>query len=129
MTIGEKCNNPLNIRYEINNHWLGQTGQLSGFVRFKDQVWGVRAACVLLKNYRKKGVVTVEDIITRWAPPSENDTENYIRFVCSQTGLYRNSKVDNIHFISGVILAMIKMETGMKISSQLVHNMVTSVGV
>lgn len=30
---------------------------------------------------------TVRAIITRWAPPSENDTEGYIRNVCLWTGL------------------------------------------
>lgn len=30
---------------------------------------------------------SVRQIITRWAPPSENDTEAYIRNVCKHTGL------------------------------------------
>ncbi|MEK6397859.1 MAG: hypothetical protein V4734_07215, partial [Terriglobus sp.] len=30
---------------------------------------------------------TVRQVITRWAPPNENDTEKYIRDVCSFSGL------------------------------------------
>ena len=29
----------------------------------------------------------IEDIISRWAPPSENDTKAYIRSVCALTGI------------------------------------------
>lgn len=75
--------NPLNIRHNPDNVWLGSMVQnpYKGFVRFIDQVFGVRAAIVLLKNYYSKGFRSVSSIVTRWAPPSENDTRKYIEFV------------------------------------------------
>lgn len=75
-------NNPFNIRYVSSNKWRGQVGICHGFAVFSSLELGVRAACQLVMvSYRRKGVKSVRDIITRFAPPSENDTENYIRFV------------------------------------------------
>jgi len=49
--------------------------------------WGIRAAFVLLRTYSTKYHANcIRDIISRWAPPTENDTERYIRNVCLWTG-------------------------------------------
>lgn len=81
---GWRNNNPLNIRYDRNNAWQGQTGQDSeGFCKFNNLVNGTRAAFALLRSYKSRyHCVTIRDIITRWAPPSENHTDTYIEFVC-----------------------------------------------
>ena len=96
MTIGERNNNPLNIRKVPGTHWKGELPQstppLGGdggglFVRFTTLEHGIRAAYQILDTYRRKyKAVCIEDIISRWAPPSENDTEAYIRSVCTLTG-------------------------------------------
>lgn len=75
-------NNPLNIRYSSGNKWIGQTGKNKGFAVFSDMVYGWRAAIILLVKYQRTGYDTIRKIVTRWAPPSENDTEAYIRDVC-----------------------------------------------
>ena len=36
----------------------------------------------------------VDDIISRWAPPSENDTQAYIKFVCEKTNTNPMDKLD-----------------------------------
>ena len=96
MTRGIRNNNPLNIRKVPGTHWQGEVLPLRGsgegagdkkFVQFKSIEWGIRAACCILKTYQRKYQATcVEDIITRWAPPSENATSEYIRTVCRLTG-------------------------------------------
>ena len=96
MTLGERNNNPLNIRKVPGTHWKGEIPQstppLGGdggglFVRFTTLEHGIRAAYQILDTYRRKyKAVCIEDIISRWAPPSENDTEAYIRSVCTLTG-------------------------------------------
>ena len=94
MTLGERNNNPLNIRKVPGTHWKGeilpsiQGGDGGGsFVRFTTLEHGIRAAYQILDAYRRKyKAVCIEDIISRWAPPSENDTEAYIRSVCTLTG-------------------------------------------
>jgi len=93
MTLGERNNNPLNIRKVPGTHWKGELPSIQGgdrggsFVRFESMEWGIRAALCILATYKRKYKATcIEDIITRWAPPSENDTQSYIKNVCRLTG-------------------------------------------
>ena len=76
-------NNPFNIRNNIGNNWLGQTGSNKGFCVFSRLEYGVRAACIIVcRSYRKRGILTIQEIINTFAPSSENDTDKYIVFVC-----------------------------------------------
>lgn len=82
--------NPLNIRRVASTEWIGQSAMQTDtrFVRFDSNEWCIRAACCILRTYaRRYGAVCIRDIINRWAPPSENHTERYIRNVCLWTGL------------------------------------------
>lgn len=82
-------NNPFNIRFVKSNHWIGQTGQTDGFVDFSDVIYGIRAAALLvMRSYRSKGILTISEIINRYAPPIENRTTNYINYVCSALGVF-----------------------------------------
>ena len=86
---GIRNNNPLNIRRNPANQWQGlrpvQADKL--FCQFKAMKWGLRAAIKLLDNYIRRGAQTPRQIISRWAPPSENDTASYVRKACQRTGL------------------------------------------
>ncbi len=53
---------------------------------FSSVVYGVRAMVKILRTYRRKGYVSYRSIITRYAPPSENDTDAYIKYVCKKCG-------------------------------------------
>ena len=119
-TLGERNNNPLNIRKVPGTHWKGELPSIQGgatgvfraatkcgsgptkgsnypvatevgggsFVRFSSIEFGLRAAFVLLRTYSAKYHANcIRDIISRWAPPTENDTEKYIKNVCLWTGL------------------------------------------
>lgn len=111
--IGFRINNPLNIRYSSANNWKGQTGQQSGFCVFDTPENGIRAAMVNLKSYRKQGVVTIGDIISRWAPPTENNTQNYIDFVCKKLGANISDEVEqNAQNYIALLQAMCIMEIG-----------------
>ena len=95
LPLGIRNNNPLNIRKVPGTHWKGeilpsiQGGDGGGsFVRFETIEYGLRAAFVLLRTYSAKYHANcIRDIISRWAPPTENDTEKYIKNVCLWTGL------------------------------------------
>ena len=81
--------NPLNIRRVAGTRWKGQRAEQTDreFVQFSSVEYGIRAAFCLLETYRRKyKAVCIEDIINRWAPPSENDTRKYIETVCMLTG-------------------------------------------
>ena len=89
---GLRNNNPLNIRYNPRNRWRGQVPNRSDmeFCQFTSMRWGIRAAFILMINYHKQGINTPRQIITRWAPPSENNTEGYINSVA----MLLNGKLD-----------------------------------
>lgn len=89
-TRGIINNNPLNIRRSRANNWKGQRPYQSDkeFVQFTDIFYGLRAAVITIRNYhRKHGAKTLADIINRWAPPTENHTTDYLRFVARESGI------------------------------------------
>lgn len=112
-TIGQ--NNPFNLR-DYNQNWEGQTGATEGFVDYGDERSGVRAADKLLENYGKQGVVTIRDIVSKFAPANENDTEAYIEFVSNQTGIPSEQPIDMGNAVDRrkVLAAMGQMESGYK---------------
>lgn len=57
--------------------------------------WGYRAMFVLLHTYRvKHNRRTLREMISRWAPPSENHTENYIRAVATAANISPDQPLD-----------------------------------
>jgi len=87
-------NNPGNIR-KSKDAWQGKTGNDGEFVTFDTPQNGVRALTKLLYNYQKKyNLNTITGIITRWAPPSENDTASYIALVASKTGIGADEEIN-----------------------------------
>ena len=118
-TLADINNNPLNIRFSPQNQWRGQTGENHGFCVFKSESYGIRAAYRIICNYIRNGFNTIEKIVSRWAPASENNTEWYIQFVCTETMIHRLEilKDENIHdywTIIMIIQAMAQMECGKK---------------
>lgn len=104
-------NNPFNIRYSYRNQWLGLVEVnpvTNGFCNFIDKSYGIRAACyLLLRSYRMKGVDTIDSIIRRFAPPSENNTDKYIKFVSINSGVYMPyAKLVSVKQYSKVLHAM-----------------------
>ena len=118
-------NNPLNIRAG-KSKWLGQVLPQRGsgegaFCHFESMEYGIRAAFCLLRTYATKYRLNcVKDIITRWAPPSENDTQSYIRHVCVLTGFGGNQRLTEKDW-PRLIKAMAKMESGMDLDDELIQ--------
>ena len=91
---GIRNNNPLNIRRSADK-WQGQRPLSNSpegektFCQFYSMEYGWRAAFVILCRtyYGKYGLKTIRDIVTRWAPPKENNTEAYIRRVTDRIGI------------------------------------------
>lgn len=80
--IGIRLNNPGNIRYNEHNRFLGLVGKENGFCKFESPVYGVRAVCVVLRNYMRRNIRTISAIIDRYAPASDgNNTTAYIDYV------------------------------------------------
>lgn len=80
-------NNPLNLR-RTSSAWLGLLGRHEvkqwddEFCQFANIEWGIRAAAITMRTYIKKyRLNTVQSIIMRWAPPTENNTSAYLATV------------------------------------------------
>lgn len=114
-TIGERLNNPLNIRL-TDNHWLGKLTPSSdkSFEQFDKPENGIRAAAKILLTYYYHGIDTISGIIERWAPTNENPTDAYIHNVCDWTGIDPDAHLmlTSMDDLKPVITAMIKQEQG-----------------
>ena len=81
--------NPGNIR-QSKTRYKGERypSRDSEFKEFESMAYGYRAMFVLLDTYsRRYGLCTIRQMLNRYAPPSENFTEGYIRFVSEKTGI------------------------------------------
>lgn len=124
---GIRNNNPLNIRHNPRNRWLGLSLNQTDpeFCQFDSMTYGVRAAMKLLRQYAiKQHRYTISDYITRWAPPSENNTRNYIDFVSKQIDYPANINLyfrDRPRFIA-MVRAMGKMESNYDIPDYILND-------
>ena len=120
---GIRNNNPLNIRRGAK--WKGlrevQTDPL--FAQFTDMAWGIRAGAVLLRNYAKRyKAKNLWDIIHRWAPPEENHTTDYLRFVARESGVnpIDELNVNDKDTLMKIISAMTLYECGENIPQKII---------
>ena len=111
-------NNPGNLNRN-RTRWEGMSADQASdprFVVFETPEYGVRAMGKTLQTHQKKhNLNTISGIISRWAPPKENDTQAYIQIVSSKLGIGPNTKIDivkNKDILSQLTSAMIEMEGG-----------------
>lgn len=110
--LQQMTRNPLNIRWNKGNNWMGQIGEYKGFVIFSEEFLAVRAVLKILRNYRNRGIKTIRDVITTWAPPTENNTANYVRYVANAIGCEVDSKLRYDLDVFNLVCAMWKIESG-----------------
>jgi hypothetical protein len=85
---GIRNNNPGNIRWDRYTEWEGMTGaDDDGFVIFSEPEYGIRAMTRIFKSYARRGITSVADIVSTWAPEIENNTTAYIDHVARKLGL------------------------------------------
>lgn len=80
---GIRNNNPGNIRIS-KTAWRGKKLENTDgdFEQFTSAYYGIRALVRVLRVYQTKhNLKTIAQIINRWAPPNENDTEAYANAV------------------------------------------------
>jgi hypothetical protein len=82
---GVNVNNVGNVR---------PVGSSTGFQQPKDMNEGLQIMDNNLKAYGDKGINTLEGIISRWAPPSENDTPAYIKSAAQRLGIDPKQPID-----------------------------------
>lgn len=137
VTRGVRNNNPGNIDYNPRNRWIGQLAPHPGiekrFARFDTPENGIRALAKLILAYRGKdgmpnvgasGIDTVREIINRWAPGTENDTESYIRATAASLKVASDAPLDvhSLPVLVGLVTAIIRHENGgVPYSTQLIE--------
>ena len=103
---GIRNNNPGNIRWGADWQGLKKDGksQDPSFCVFATPVWGIRALAKVLINYKRiHGLNTVRQIISRYAPPNENQTTAYVQTIARQLGV-----------LPVFVKAVIRMENGIQ---------------
>ncbi|WP_244582557.1 lytic transglycosylase domain-containing protein [Escherichia coli] len=108
---GIRNNNPGNLRAARN-----ASGSDGAFVTFNSPGDGVSALARQLRLYGARGVNTVEGIIGKYAPPTENNTAAYIRSVSDMTGFSAGQKLDldDPSVLAKLIPAIIRHENGVQ---------------
>lgn len=116
--------NPGNIRHTPSVRWQGMAATQGDdeFVQFNGPRWGIRAIARVLITYQDKRraadgsrIDSVREIIERWAPALENDTDAYVRQVASALGVGPDDEtVDVYRFTTmrALVLAIIRHENG-----------------
>lgn len=116
--------NPGNIRHTPGIRWQGaavdQTD--SQYLQFINPRWGIRAIARVLITYQDKRraadgspIDTVREIIERWAPPSENNTDAYIISVARALGLdptVASVDVYDFEIMRALVTVIIRHENG-----------------
>jgi hypothetical protein len=114
---GIRNNNPGNVEYQPSNAWIGLADPPSDkrFCRFTDIRFGIRVMCELLEVYQNKyQCESVRQLISKWAPPNENDTEDYISNVATKLGVKADAPVivSTPAIMTELVKAIIKQENG-----------------
>lgn len=108
--------NPLNVERHANTVWQGQSKKQRDkrFLTFDHPVFGIRCAAIVLLNYEKRGINTIQKIVETWAPSSENNVEAYVNSVSKITGFPPNVtiKLSSPADFGSLIEAMAKHENG-----------------
>lgn len=119
---GIRNNNPLNIRK--GNNWKNEAADLLEweFEVFRTPFDGLRAAAKTLHTYvNKHNLVTIEQIIYRWSPPNENDTNSYINSMVQKVGVNASEPLTRPEY-EKLLTAMILHENGQQpYDAELIH--------
>lgn len=116
LSRGYRNCNPGNIRIS-GTRYKGEVvpSQDTAFKQFTSMAYGYRAMFVLIHYYcRVLHLKTVRQIISRYAPPSENHTESYIRHVADAILRGPDSEIDLSSMDEMVLMvaAMSRVENG-----------------
>lgn len=127
---GIRNNNPGNLEASWAFTWLGQNGTDGRFATFTSPEHGIRALGMNLLSYQRRGLDTISKIITRWAPPQDNNnTPAYIQKVSRAMGVTPDTRLDvaSPSVLSALSKAIIHQENGtIPFSEEVIHNGVFS---
>jgi hypothetical protein len=110
-TLGIRNNNPGNLR-----SGSGQIGTNGGFAVFRSAVDGLAAMRDNLIAYGRQGYDTIASIVNRWAPPSDNNSNNgaYMATIAKILGVDANAhlNLNDPSVLSGLMRGITQFENG-----------------
>ncbi len=112
---GIRNNNPGNLEASWAFTWQGQNGTDGRFATFASPEHGIRALGVNLLAYQRRGLDTISKIISRWAPPQDNNnTTAYIQNVSQALGVTPTTRLDvaSPDVLTALSKAIIHQENG-----------------
>ena len=116
LPLGLRNNNPGNLR--PGDNWQGAIGVNQNFIVFENILWGLRAMATDIRTKINNGYNTIEKLITRYAPPIENNTAAYINAVSSYTGIHPRALLEvNYNTLAALVRAMMNVELGANYSA------------
>lgn len=127
----ERNNNPGNLEFRGQAGATREDGE-GRFAKFGSQEEGVAALARQLQLYGSRGIDTIEQIISKYAPSSENDTGAYIAAMVKRMGVSADQKLDldDPQVLSGLIQGISRHEAGRSfLSDQQVMTGLTMAGV
>lgn len=94
--------------------WDGQAEVQNNpeFVTFKAPEWGLRAIVRILDSYQREGIGTIRTAITRWAPPHENPTDQYVANVAKACGVDPDAQLLLSAHREDLVKAIVRQECG-----------------
>ena len=109
-TVGQRNNNPGNLR--SFDDFQGKTGQGKGGYDIYDTMDnGARALARDLHTKSKRGVKTVRELMTGYAPPSDNNpTGSYIDYVANDLGVDPDQEIDIANMRPKLMRSITKFE-------------------
>ena len=122
---GIRNNNPLNIRRGTNWKGLSKTQNDPSFCQFDSMTYGLRAGLIIIRTYMHRyNLNTIFEIVSRWAPPKENNTDAYVKSVSSMMKMHAMQTFDfnDRRRIVALVSAMCKVETGITIDQKLIES-------
>ena len=129
---GIRNNNPGNLNFAHQPCAVlepARPGITPRFARFSTPEDGLTALRDQLCRYiLKDGIDTVMSIISKWAPPTENDTAAYIQGVAHSLNVEPDAQLGQPtpHLISGLMNAIIRFENGQNPYGRLVEQVAAS---
>ena len=120
---GIRNNNPLNLSFAGQEGATMEQHSTPRFARFASMEEGVAASVRQLARYQERGVSTLSAMISRWAPPSENDTPAYVQRVSRETGIAPDAVVNmrDPETVAALVQAMAKVETGRTVDAEVIR--------
>lgn len=113
MTRAERNKNPGNLEFRGQPGATAEDGE-GRFAKFQSVADGVSALVKQLQRYGERGTDTITEIIGKYAPPGENDTQAYIAALAKRMGISPDKELDlnDADTLTGLVKGISRHESG-----------------